>query len=78
METIRFFGCRSRRITSKTVVFLTDLACSMLSPVKGVYDVIRKCVGGVGMREAIIPTRSLCLYPGYRSVVVEADITVET
>lgn len=39
---------------------------------------MRKWHLGVGIREAIMPTRSLFMYPGYRSVVVEADITVET
>ena len=39
---------------------------------------MRKWQLGVGTREATIPTRSLFMYPGYRSVVVEAAITVDT
>ena len=44
------------------------------------YDapVIRKWHLGVGMRLATRPMRSLFMYPGYRRVVVDAAITVET
>ena len=39
---------------------------------------MRKWQRGVGIREAMMLTRSLCIYPGYRRVVVLADMTVET
>ena len=39
---------------------------------------MRKWHRGVGMREAIIPTRSLFIYPGYLNVWVLAAMTVET
>ncbi len=61
VETIRFLGCSNLLMTSSTVVFLTVFACSMLSLVKGVYEVMRKWHRGVGMSEATIPTRSLCI-----------------
>lgn len=48
-------------MTSSTVVFRTVFACSTLSPVNGVYEVMRKWLRGVGMRDAVIPTRSLCI-----------------
>lgn len=51
---------------------------STISLVNGVYEVIKKWHRGVGINEAIIPTRSLCMYPGYLRVVVLADITVDT
>mmetsp|Transcript_10886 Transcript_10886/g.36328 ORF Transcript_10886/g.36328 Transcript_10886/m.36328 type:complete len:271 (+) Transcript_10886:498-1310(+) len=44
----------------------------------GVYPVIKKWHRGVGTKDATRPTRSLFMYPGYRSVVVEAAMTVET
>jgi hypothetical protein len=44
----------------------------------GVYPVIRKWQRGVGISDATSPIRSLFIYPGYRSVVVLAAITVET
>jgi hypothetical protein len=75
VETRRFFGWRRRRITSRVVVLRTDLACgvsthedprlapqltlSISSEVKGVYEVMRKWHRGVGIRLAMIPTRSL-------------------
>ena len=39
---------------------------------------MRKCRRGVGMSDAMMPTKSLFMYPGYRSVVVLAHITVDT
>lgn len=48
------------------------------STVRGVYPVIRKWHLGVGINDARRPTKSLFIYPGYRRVVVLADITVET
>lgn len=48
------------------------------SVVSGVYPVMRKCSRGVGISEAISPMRSLFMYPGYLSVVVLADMMVET
>lgn len=48
------------------------------SVVRGVYPVMRKCRRGVGISEAISPMRSLFMYPGYLSVVVLADMMVET
>lgn len=48
------------------------------SVVSGVYPVMRKCSRGVGISEAIRPMRSLFMYPGYLSVVVLADMMVET
>lgn len=48
------------------------------SVVSGVYPVMRKCNRGVGISEAISPMRSLFMYPGYLSVVVLADMMVET
>jgi hypothetical protein len=41
----------------------------------GVYPVMRKWQRGVGMSDATRPIRSLFMYPGYRSVVVDAAIT---
>jgi hypothetical protein len=58
---MRFLGCRRRRMTSSTVVLRTVLAESALSPVNGVYDVMRKWQRGIGMSEATMPTRSLCM-----------------
>lgn len=49
-----------------------------LSIVKGVYPVIRKWHLGVGTNPAKILTKSLFIYPGYLSVVVEAAITIAT
>lgn len=46
-------------MTSKTDVFVVALPRSIVSEVNGVYDVMRKCARGVGMRDAMIPTRSL-------------------
>lgn len=43
---------------------------------KGVYDVIRKWQRGVGIKEARIPTRELCIAPGYLNVWVLEVITV--
>ncbi len=63
-------------MTSKTVVFLTDVI--FLSTVRGVYPVIKKWHLGVGIKEATNPIKSLFMYPGYLSVVVEADIIVLT
>lgn len=39
---------------------------------------MRKWHLGVGIREATSPMRSLFMYPGYRSVVVDAAMTVLT
>ena len=85
METIVFFACSSRRITSSTDVFLTLLTARALplSSVElmlssGVYPVIKKWHRGVGTSDAINPTRSLFMYPGYLRVVVLAAMTVET
>lgn len=39
---------------------------------------MRKWQRGVGTSPATRPTRSLFIYPGYRSVVVDAAITVDT
>ena len=58
VETIMFFGCRRRRITSRTVVFRTAEA-SDISVLSGVYPVMRKWRLGVGIRGAIRPMRSL-------------------
>tara|TARA_B110000008_G_scaffold248960_1_gene261368 strand:+ start:190 stop:561 length:372 start_codon:yes stop_codon:yes gene_type:complete len=76
LETIMFFGCNSRLMTSSTVVFLTRLTLSVV--VIGVYPVIRKCMRGVGIRLATRPIKSLFIYPGYLRVVVLAAITVLT
>lgn len=65
-------------MTSRTVVFRTVLAASTFEDVKGVYEVIRKWHRGVGISDEIMLQRSLCMYPGYRNVVVLADITVLT
>lgn len=65
-------------MTSSTVVLRTVFACSIWSPVNGVYAVMRKWHRGVGISDARMLTRSLCMYPGYRRVVVLADMTVET
>jgi hypothetical protein len=40
--------------------------------------VIRKWHRGVGIRDATRPIRSLFMYPGYRRVVVDAAMTVDT
>jgi hypothetical protein len=72
-----FLVWRSLLITSKTVVFLI-FCYSLGSKTKGVYPVIKKWHLGVGMREAISPIRSLFIYPGYLSVVVDALMIVET
>jgi hypothetical protein len=61
VETMRFLGCSRRRMTSSTVVLRTVLADSASSPVKGVYDVMRKWQRGMGIRLATMPTRSLCM-----------------
>ena len=42
------------------------------------YPVMRKWHLGVGIKEAMSPTMSLFMYPGYHKVVVEAAITVDT
>ena len=42
------------------------------------YPVIKKWHLGVGTKPAKIPTKSLFIYPGYLSVVVDAAITVAT
>ena len=42
------------------------------------YPVMRKWQRGVGISEAIKPTMSLFIYPGYLRVVVDAAITVDT
>ena len=39
---------------------------------------MRKWQRGVGINEARMLTKSLCMYPGYLRVVVLADMTVET
>ena len=65
-------------MTSSTVVFMVAFPRSTLSEVNGVYDVMRKWARGEGMSEARIPHKSLFIYPGYRSVVVEVLITVLT
>lgn len=72
-----FLVCKSRLITSKTVVFLT-FYYSVGSKIKGVYPVIKKWHLGVGIKEAIRPIKSLFMYPGYLKVVVEAPIIVDT
>lgn len=72
-----FLVCNNLRITSRTVVFLI-LSYSDWSRIRGVYPVIKKWHLGVGIREAISPIKSLFIYPGYLSVVVEALIIVET
>jgi len=41
IDVMIFLGCRRRRITSFTVVFLRVLALSTLSDVNGVYAVDR-------------------------------------
>jgi hypothetical protein len=65
-------------MTSSTVVFRTA-GCAFVSvSVNGVYPVIKKWHRGVGIKLATKPTRSLFMYPGYRSVVVDAAMTVET
>ena len=76
-ETIIFFGCNKRRITSSTVVLRTAdiLSDSVLS---GVYPVIKKWRFGVGINGAIKPIKSLFMYDGYLNVVVLTDIIVET
>ena len=71
-----FLVCNSLLITSRTVVFLMEVA--FLSTVSGVYPVIKKWHLGVGMSEAISPIRSLFMYPGYLRVVVDADMIVLT
>lgn len=71
-----FLVCKSLLITSRTVVFLIEVA--FLSTVRGVYPVIKKWHLGVGMREATSPIKSLFMYPGYLRVVVEADMMVLT
>ena len=77
-DTMMFLVCNSRRMTSSTVVFRTAGAAGFASSVSGVYPVIKKWHRGVGIRLATKPTRSLFMYPGYRSVVVDAAITVDT
>ena len=42
------------------------------------YPVIRKWRRGVGISDETRPMRSLFMYPGKRSVFVDAAITVET
>lgn len=54
---------------------LTFSTCSLEN---GVYAVVKKWQRGVGISEETMPTRSLFIYPGYRSVVVLADMTVDT
>lgn len=39
---------------------------------------MRKWHRGVGISDDTILQRSLCMYPGYRNVVVLADMTVLT
>jgi len=39
---------------------------------------MRKWQRGVGINDAKMLTRTLCMYPGYLKVVVLADMTVET
>mmetsp|Transcript_4594 Transcript_4594/g.13024 ORF Transcript_4594/g.13024 Transcript_4594/m.13024 type:complete len:279 (+) Transcript_4594:484-1320(+) len=80
-DTIRFFGCSRRRMTSRTVVFRTTdpyAASVAASSVRGVYPAIKKWHCGTGMSEASSPIRSLFIYPGYRSVAVDAAMTVAT
>ena len=72
-----FLVWRSRRITSRTVVFLM-FYYSVWSKINGVYPVIKKWHLGVGIREAISPIKSLFMYPGYLKVVVDALIIVDT
>ena len=57
----------------RVFTFLTFVA--WLSMDRGVYPVMRKCSFGVGMRGEMILSKSLFMYPGYRSVAVHADIT---
>ena len=52
-----FFVCKSRLITSRTVVFLIELVPE--SSASGVYPVIKKWHLGVGTSEATRPIRSL-------------------
>lgn len=65
-------------MTSRTVVLRTVLAASTFEDVNGVYEVMRKWHRGVGIRDETMLQRSLCIYPGYRNVVVLADMTVLT
>lgn len=75
-ETIMFLVYKSLLITSSTVVFL--IPDVFWSTVNGVQPVIKKWHLGVGINEAINPTISLFMQPGYLRVVVDAAITVET
>ena len=56
----------------------SPLANSSAEMVRGVYPVMRKWHLGVGTSEATRPTKSLFVYPGYLSVVVDAAMTVLT
>ena len=73
-DTIIFLLCNNLLITSKTVVFLTNVL--LLSKVIGVYPVIKKWHLGVGTKGAIKLIISLFIYPGYLKVVVDEHITV--